>query len=180
MGSGKTYLALASYYYLMKTKKSIDLHYSTDYTQFDNIINEVRNSDKEYNFILFDDFSYQLVHNSKDYKQFLTNLFKIRHLTGKDKLIIWFNGHYSRSISVFIRSTDYRVLTSITIPEIRQLSNDYIFSEADLWDYLSYYNKHKYVILTMFRTVSKIINVEIKSKRMKNTIEDIKRRYGIY
>jgi chromosomal replication initiation ATPase DnaA len=188
MGSGKTTLALATYVYLHdKMLSSIDLHYINVDSEdqlldaFNETVNRIRESSTEYHFILLDDLSYVLNPRSSKGKEFLTRVFKIRHLAGKDNIIIWLNGHYSRSIAPFLRATNYRILTSLTQPEIRQYTSEYLFSEADLWEYLRALNRMKHVILAQFKHVSKLISVNLTPKNYKliRRIAEVKKEYGI-
>lgn len=187
MGSGKTTLALATYVYLRDKKlKSIDLHYINVDSEdelldaFNETINRIRESSTEYHFILLDDLSYVLNPRSEKGKEFLTRVFKIRHLAGKDDIIIWLNGHYSRSVAPFLRATNYRILTSLTQPEIRQYTSEYLFSEADLWEHLRALSLRKHVILVQFKHVSKLIAVRLKRKwKLTMEIAEIKKQYGI-
>ncbi|MEM4620513.1 MAG: hypothetical protein QW607_09905, partial [Desulfurococcaceae archaeon] len=47
------------------------------------------------------------------------------------------------------RSSQVRILTSITEPEINMYSNDYLFTISTLWDYLHYFTSHRdrYIVL---------------------------------
>ncbi len=187
MGSGKTTLALATYIILREKKhKDIDFYYINVDTEeelldaFNDTVNKIRESNTEYSFVLLDDLSYVLNPRSEKGKEFLTRIFKIRHLAGKDKIILWLNGHYSRSIAPFLRSTDYRILTSLTQPEIKQYTSEYLFSDRDLWEYLNALVKHKRVILVQFKHVVKLISVDIeKYKWLKSRVEEVKKQYGI-
>jgi Cdc6-like AAA superfamily ATPase len=188
MGSGKTTLALATYVYLRdKMLKDVDFYYINVDTEdqlldaFNDVVARIRESRTEYSFVLLDDLSYVLNPRSLKGREFLTRVFKIRHLTGKDKVIIWLNGHYSRSIAPFLRSTDYRILTSLTHPEIKQYTSEYLFSDRDLWEYLNALVKHKRVILVQFKHVVKLISVKLTSKNkwLKSRIEEVKKEYGI-
>ena len=187
MGSGKTTLALATYVYLRDTKlKDIDFHYISVDTEdelldaFNATLDRIRESSTEYSFVLLDDLSYVLNPRSNKGREFLTQVFKIRHLTGKDKVIIWLNGHYSRSIAPFLRSTDYRILTSLTHPEIKQYTSEYLFSDRDLWEYLNALVKHKHVILVQFKHVVKLISVRLTSNHyLKKKIDELKKQYGL-
>jgi hypothetical protein len=173
--------------YLRDVKlKSIDLHYISVDTEdqlldaFNTTVDRIRESSTEYSFILLDDLSYVLNPRSSKGKEFLTRVFKIRHLAGKDNIIIWLNGHYSRSIAPFLRATNYRILTSLTQPEIRQYTSEYLFSEADLWEYLRALSKRQHIILAQFKHVSKLISVKLTpNHKLAVEIAKLKKEYGI-
>jgi Cdc6-like AAA superfamily ATPase len=187
MGSGKTTLALATYVYLRDVKlKDIDLHYINVNTEdelldaFNNVVNQIRESRTQYSFVLLDDLSYVLNPRSSKGKEFLTRVFKIRHLTGKDNIILWLNGHYSRSIAPFLRATNYRILTSLTQPEVKQYVSEYLFAEADLWEYLRALTKRSHVILAQFKHVSKLISVKLTPyHKLAIEVAKLKKQYGI-
>jgi Cdc6-like AAA superfamily ATPase len=187
MGSGKTTLALVTYLRLREKLGSVDLYYiNVDnedqlLDEFNNVVNKIRESNAEYSFILMDDLSYVLNPRSSKGKEFLTRVFKIRHLADRDKVIIWINGHYSRSIAPFLRATNYRILTSLTQPEIKQYVSEYLFSEADLWEYLRALSKRDHVILVQFKHVSKLISVRLtpRNYKMIKAIEELKKQFGI-
>ncbi len=186
MGSGKTTLALATYALLRQKLGDVSFHYVNVDNEdqlleaFNAVVNAIRESNTEYSFVLLDDLSYVLNPRSVKGREFLTRVFKIRHLTDKDNVILWLNGHYSRSIAPFLRATNYRILTSLTQPEIKQYTSEYLFSEADLWEYLRALNRKQYVILVQFKHVSKLISVKLTPNHyLKKKIDELKKEYGI-
>ncbi len=87
MGSGKTTLSLATYVYLREKKlKDVDFYYINVDTEdqlldaFNDVVNKIKESKTEYSFVLMDDLSYVLNPRSNKGKEFLTRVFKIRHL----------------------------------------------------------------------------------------------------
>lgn len=194
MGSGKTTLAILTYrglkfYRPKKTRperfKKILLYYynahECETECIDQFINTIQDrSPSTLHFVVLDDYSFVLQSRTKKYYEFLNKLFRIRHLTGTSYIILWFNGHYSRSLAPFIRSTNYRILTSISPAEIKQYASEYIFAESDLWEYYNYYTRYpsKKIILAEFRSISKIIDITF-DKRIKAKLEKIASDHGI-
>jgi hypothetical protein len=93
---------------------------------------------------------------------------------------VWINAHYSKSLIPFFRSTPYRILTSITPQEIKQLSSDYLFPVSDLWDYYYYMLEHpgRYIIYVNWWTINEIVDVTL-SKNTKISISKIARNRNI-
>jgi hypothetical protein len=195
MNSGKTTLSLLFYSYFNKlSARRVKLHYinaleehsSEDKTLVDvaneklnAVLEEVKNSKRNMHFIILDDFGF-VIDKTAQAREFLYKLFRIRHITGKNKIIVWINAHYSKSLIPFFRSTPYRVLTSITTQEIKQLSSDYLFPISDLWDYYYYILEHpnKYIIYVNWFTINEIVDVTL-SKNMKISISKIARKHNI-
>jgi hypothetical protein len=208
MHSGKTTLALIFYYYFRKLYKSnFNLYYinaledvvlntSSDteiennkkktlvdkaIVKFHETLNTIRNNDN-YRlgfFIVLDDFGFIIDRSAKS-REFLYALFRIRHITNKDKIVVWINGHYSKSLIPFFRATPYRVLTSITEMEIKQYSSDYLFPVSLLWDYYTYYlsNPDRYIALVNWRTISEIVDITLDRDLMKK-IKRIAKEHNI-
>lgn len=181
MGSGKTTLALVTSIGLKYIHKNpITYYYNAgdcEITCLDYAIEAIRrNRDhKGVHFVIFDDYSFVVASRSKELYEFLNKLFRIRHLTGVNDIIAWFNGHYSKSLAPFIRSTNYRVITSISPSEIKQYAGEYLFSESDLWEYYGYYVSYprRKIILAEFRGVSKIIDVSIRFSKYRDKLNEV-------
>lgn len=140
MGSGKTTLTKLIH---DKCYPEYPIFYLEDIDD----IEHVDRNDKYY--IVFDDFSFKVTGRRKEDQAKLNKIFKIRHLLETDNIILVFVVHYLRSLAVFLRSSQVRILTSITEPEINMYSKDYLFTTSSLWDYLHYYinNIDRYIIL---------------------------------
>jgi len=194
MNSGKTTLSLLFYNYFNKLSgRHMKLHYinaleenSEDKTLVDvaneklnAVLEEIRNSKRDLHFIILDDFGF-VIDKTAQAREFLYKVFRIRHITGKSRIIVWINAHYSKSLIPFFRSTPYRVLTSITTQEIKQLSSDYLFPISDLWDYYYYILEHpnKYIIYVNWFTINEIVDVTL-TKNMKISISKIARNRNI-
>lgn len=143
MGSGKTTLAL-SLGTAFKRLVSGECYLSHSIE----VIDELSKFTKNHFALILDDISFQLSSTSKRTRDYLQKLFRIRHMTNYNSMII-FVVHYARSIAPFIRSSPVKILTSINEAEVRMYSNEYLFTEPSLWDYLHYTNKYndKYIIL---------------------------------
>jgi len=197
MNSGKTTLSLLFYYYFNQLYwKRVKLHYinalenysdSEEKTlaevaneRLDSVLEEIRSHSREsLHFIVLDDFGF-VIDKSAQAREFLYKIFRIRHITQKSKIIVWINAHYSKSLIPFFRSTPYRILTSITVQEIKQLSSDYLFPISDLWDYYYYMLEHsnRYIIYVNWWTISEIVDVTL-DKKMKRRIMRLARRHNI-
>jgi hypothetical protein len=194
MNSGKTTLSLLFYYYYYKlSAKHMKLHYvnalehsNSEKTlvdvaneKLDSVLDEIKRSRMRMHFVILDDFGF-VIDKSTQAREFLYKIFRIRHITGKDKIIVWINAHYSKSLIPFFRATPYRILTSITTQEIKQLSSDYLFPVSDLWDYYYYMLEHprRYIIYVNWWTIDEIVDVTL-NKHMKATISRIARRHNI-
>lgn len=172
IGSGKTFLSFLIAHMLSQRGYGI-YYYNGGYCKsmcLDNFISEC--TDKRA-VVIFDDFSFAIRTNSKEYYEFLNKLFRIRHLVNAEAVFVIFVAHYLRSLAVFIRSTNYKILTSITSSEVKMYANDYLFREGDLWDYYEYYVKmpNRFLVLAEFRGVSKIIDVTVDDDELKKQIE---------
>ena len=172
MGTGKTTLSMLVYsmYFKEKGFKSVLM---TSPENFYDFITNIKNETSKY-YILFDDFSFTIDPRSKSGREFLTMLFRIRHILKTNYVVLWFNGHYSYSLAPFIRSTPYRILTSISEPEIRQYSAGYIFTEKVLWDYFKWCRDHmdKRIVLASFRGITKIIDVTTSKRKLNKAKKD--------
>jgi archaellum biogenesis ATPase FlaH len=194
MNSGKTTLSLLFYYYFNKlTWKHTKLYYinalehsTEDKTlidaaneKLDSVLEKIKGSREYMHFIILDDFGF-VIDKSAQAREFLYKIFRIRHITGKSRIIVWINAHYSKSLIPFFRSTPYRVLTSITVQEIKQLSSDYLFPVSDLWDYYYYMLEHpkRYIIYVNWWTISEIVDVTL-DKNMKERIARMARKRNI-
>jgi hypothetical protein len=195
MNSGKTTLSLLFYkYFRLYSNRRMQLHYintlenrgSSEETlvaaaseRLDTVLDEIRNSSTNSHFIVLDDFGF-VVDKTAQAREFLYKIFRIRHITSKNKIIVWINAHYSKSLIPFFRSTPYRILTSITTQEIKQLSSDYLFPVSDLWDYYYYILEHprRYIIYVNWWTINEIVDVTL-SKNMKISISRIARKRNI-
>ncbi|MEM4433273.1 MAG: ATP-binding protein [Desulfurococcaceae archaeon] len=141
MGSGKTTLSNIIHERCYPDFKKYCLE---DVDELNNIVGE---TDKYY--IVFDDFSYKVTGRRKEDQVKLNKIFRVRHILGTDNIVLVFVVHYLRSLAVFLRSSQVRILTSITEPEINMYSNDYLFTISTLWDYLHYFTTYKdrYIVL---------------------------------
>lgn len=180
IGSGKTFLSFLIAH-ILSYRKGYEVYYYNGgicgSECLDIFIEECRSSNEKKVMAIFDDFSFSVRPNSKEYYSFLNKVFRIRHLAGVDSIFLIFIGHYLRSLSPFIRSTNYKILTSITSSEIRMYANDYLFKESDLWDFYEYYVKipDRFLILLEFRGVSKIIDVTVEDEELKKQIFELMR-----
>ncbi|MEM4620867.1 MAG: hypothetical protein QW607_11725 [Desulfurococcaceae archaeon] len=159
MGSGKTTLTKIIHDYCFPDFKLYDLK------DIDEIRKLRGKGDKFY--IVFDDFSYKLLGRRRKEQEKLNKVFRIRHILNTDNIVLVFVVHYLRSLAVFLRSAQVRVLTSISEPEILMYSRDYLFTISSLWDYLHYYttNSNRYIVLYHgLRSGEHIIDVTIKRK----------------
>jgi len=196
MNSGKTTLSLLFYYYFNQfVSRHAKLYYinaleerssEDDKTlvdvaseKLDSVLEEIKSSRARLHFIILDDFGF-VVDRSAQAREFLYKIFRIRHITRKNKIVVWINAHYSKSLIPFFRSTPYRVLTSITVQEIKQLSSDYLFPISDLWDYYYYMLEHpgKYIIYLNWWTINEIVDVTL-DKKMKKRIMKLARKHNI-
>lgn len=197
MNSGKTTLSLLFYYYFNRFTSrlgklyyinALEEHSSEDDKTLVDVANEKLNAvlqevkdsvQARLHFIVLDDFGF-VIDRSAQAREFLYKLFRIRHITGKNKIIVWINAHYSKSLIPFFRATPYRILTSITPQEIRQLSSDYLFPVSDLWDYYYYMLEHPkhYIIYVNWWTINEIVDVTL-DKNMKERIARIAGRRNI-
>jgi len=199
MNSGKTTLSLLFYYYFNElSARHVKLHYinalertssSSDSEEktlldvaserFDAVLEKIKNSNMRMHFIILDDFGF-VVDKTAQAREFLYKIFRIRHITGKDKIIVWINAHYSKSLIPFFRATPYRILTSITPQEIKQLSSDYLFPISDLWDYYYYMLEHprRYIIYVNWWTINEIVDVTL-DKNTKIRITRLARKHNI-
>jgi hypothetical protein len=194
MNSGKTTLSLLFYYYFgYLIKKRVELYYINALENSDSektlvdlanekletALEKIKSSREYMHFIILDDFGF-VIDKSTNAREFLYKIFRIRHITGKKKITVWINAHYSKSLIPFFRSTPYRVLTSITTQEIKQLSSDYLFPISDLWDYYYYTLEHpkRYIIYVNWWTINEIVDVTL-DKNMKEKIIRIARKHNI-
>ena len=139
IGSGKTTLAHSIHEYCYPELEFKE-RYDVDFTDLE--------KGKGY-YLLFDDFSYKITGRSQRDREKLNMLFRIRHILESNDIVLVFVVHYLRSLAVFIRSAQVRILTSITEPEIQLYSQEYLFTPSSLWDYFYYYTtkKGRYIIL---------------------------------
>jgi hypothetical protein len=194
MNSGKTTLSLLFYYYFNKLSwRQMKLHYINALEHSDSektlvevaseklesILEKIKTSKEVKHFIILDDFGF-VIDKTARAREFLYKIFRIRHITGKNRIIVWINAHYSKSLIPFFRSTPYRILTSITTQEIKQLSSDYLFPISDLWDYYYYMleRPNRYIIYVNWWTISEIVDVTL-SKNMQISISRIAKRRNI-
>jgi hypothetical protein len=195
MNSGKTTLSLLFYYYFNKfAGRHAKLYYinalehstEDDKTlvdvaneKFNAVLDKIKSSREYMHFIILDDFGF-VIDKSAQAREFLYKIFRIRHITHKNKIIVWINAHYSKSLLPFFRATPYRILTSITTQEIKQLSSDYLFPVSELWDYYYYMLKHpgKYIAYVNWWTISEIVDITL-DKNMKNRIARLARKRNI-
>lgn len=173
MGTGKTTLSMLVYSHFFKKKrfKSVLITSTEDFYDF---ITNIKNEANSKYYILFDDFSFAIDTRSKTGREFLSMLFRIRHILNTNYVLLWFNGHYSYSLAPFIRSTQYRILTSISEPEVKQYASAYIFTEKDLWDFFKWCRDHmdKRIVLASFRGITKIIDVTTSKRKLKKAKKD--------
>jgi hypothetical protein len=129
------------------------------------------------NVLIFDDLSFLVSGRSKAVNNFLNLITRIAHITNSDYNYVFFIGHYSKSISPFLRASNVVVLTSISHPEIPSLKE--LFTLSTLYDYLYYYsiNPKRYIYLIRYHTIERIIDFtqdqlpKPKKKREKKVIE---------
>jgi len=160
MGTGKTTLATLIH---EKCFPDFTKYCLEDVDDLNNIAGE---TDKYY--IVFDDFSYKLTGRRREDQLKLNKIFRVRHILGTDNIVLVFVVHYLRSLAVFLRSSQVRILTSITEPEINMYSNDYLFTTSALWDYLHYFtsNRDRYIVLYHgIRSGEHILDVTIAGEK---------------
>jgi len=163
MGSGKTTLTRIIHDYCFQDFKWYDLK---DIDCIERIARRMKSPNNKY-YLVFDDFSYKLLGRRRQEQEKLNKIFRVRHLLNSDEIVLVFVVHYLRSLAVFLRSAQVRILTSISEPEILMYSRDYLFTTSALWDYLHYYtkNSNRYIILMHgLRSGEHIIDVTIKMK----------------
>jgi len=119
---------------------------------------ELITKSEDINILIFDDLSFIISGRSKIVNNFLNLISRIAHITQSDYNYIFFIGHYSRSISPFLRSANSVVLTSISHPEVNSLKE--LFTLSSLYDYLYYYSEypHRYIYLIKYHTYERIID----------------------
>jgi len=119
---------------------------------------EIFDKSQDINILIFDDLSFIASGRNKLVNNFLNLITRIAHITHSDYNYIFFIGHYSKSISPFLRASNCVVLTSISHPEIRGLKE--LFTLSSLYDYLDYYseNPHRYIYLIRYHTIERIID----------------------
>ncbi|MEM4619438.1 MAG: hypothetical protein QW607_04420 [Desulfurococcaceae archaeon] len=145
MGSGKTTLTRIIHDYCFSDFKLYDLKDIDDVVK---IARKMRSPNNKY-YLVFDDFSYKLLGRRKQEQEKLNKIFRVRHILNSDEIVLVFVVHYLRSLAVFLRSAQVRILTSISEPEILMYSRDYLFTTSALWDYLHYFsiNTNRYIVL---------------------------------
>jgi len=137
----------------------------------------IRSASSDVNILIFDDLSFLVSGRSKAVNNFLNLITRIAHITNSDFNYIFFIGHYSKSISPFLRASNVVVLTSITHPEIGGLKE--LFTLGSLYDYLYYYTLYpkRYIYLIRYHTIERIIDFtqeqlpKPRKKRDKKIIE---------
>lgn len=157
MGSGKTTLTRMIHDYCFM---DYEMHYLNDIDELDSLAG---GGGKLY--IVFDDFSYKITGRRREDQEKLNKIFRVRHILNTDNIILVFVVHYLRSLAVFLRSAQVRILTSISEPEINMYSRDYLFTTSALWDYLHYYTQYqdRYIVLYHgLRSGEHIIDVTMK------------------
>jgi hypothetical protein len=172
MRSGKTTFAklFAEYienYYESQGDSVYYMIYSPDVLEDIELLEiELNTLSKDINIIIFDDLSFIVSGRNRHVNNFLNLITRIAHITQSDYNYIFFIGHYSRSISPFLRSSNCVVLTSISHPEIASLKE--LFTLSSLYDYLDYYteNPHRYIYLIKYHVYERIVDF---------TLEDIPR-----
>ena len=118
----------------------------------------IRSASSDVNILIFDDLSFLVSGRSKAVNNFLNLITRIAHITESDYNYIFFIGHYSKSISPFLRASNVVVLTSISHPEIGGLKE--LFTLGSLYDYLYYYTLYpkRYIYLLRYHTIERIID----------------------
>jgi len=130
---------------------------------------------KDVNVLIFDDLSFVVSGRNKHVNNFLNIITRIAHITNSDYNYIFFIGHYSKSISPFLRSANCVVLTSISHPEIAGLKE--LFTLSSLYDYLDYYtdNVNRYIYLIKYHVYERIIDFTVeelpKPKKKREKLE---------
>jgi hypothetical protein len=119
---------------------------------------EIFDKSQDINILIFDDLSFILSGRNKQVNNFLNLITRIAHITQSDFNYIFFIGHYSKSISPFLRASNSVVLTSISHPEIGGLKE--LFTLSSLYDYLDYYtaNPNRYIYLIKYHTYERIVD----------------------
>jgi hypothetical protein len=131
----------------------------------------IRSASSDVNILIFDDLSFLVSGRSKAVNNFLNFLTRIAHITFSDYNYIFFIGHYSKSISPFLRASNVVVLTSISHPEISSLKE--LFTLGSLYDYLYYYTLYpkRFIYLLRYHTIERIIDFtqdQLPKPRKKN------------
>jgi hypothetical protein len=123
---------------------------------------EINTLSKDVNVLIFDDLSFIASGRNRHVNNFLNLITRIAHITSSDYNYIFFIGHYSRSISPFLRSSNCVVLTSISHPEIASLKE--LFTLSSLYDYLDYYtdNPHRYIYLIKYHVYERIVDFTLE------------------
>jgi hypothetical protein len=123
---------------------------------------EINTLSKDVNVLIFDDLSFIVSGRNKHVNNFLNLITRIAHITFSDYNYIFFIGHYSKSISPFLRASNCVILTSISHPEINSLKE--LFTLGSLYDYLDYYteNPNRYIYLIKYHVYERIIDFTLE------------------
>jgi len=129
--------------------------------------------------ILFDDFGFQITGRSREDRERLTKLFKIRHILGLRRYNLIFISHYVRSLAPFIRSTNAKILTTLDTAEIPLYVQDRLFMAQDLWDYYSYlaHQKYKAYLILIQRFTGHILDITLRAsliRQLEKILEESK------
>jgi len=169
MRSGKTTFSKLFSEYIKETymKKGYTVFYSMLDSSMINDVAEleewIRNNSQDINILIFDDLSFKLTGNTKISRDFFNMITRIAHITLSDFNYIFFIGHYSKSISPFLRASNVVVLTSITHPEISGLRE--LFKLSTLYDFLEYHELYpkRFIFLVRYHVYERIIDFTIES-----------------
>jgi hypothetical protein len=188
MNSGKTMLSYLFFHKFNQLNKSMGSIYKIEpqgdiNNKLMSVLKSIEN-DKSHRFwfILLDDFGFVFDSKSKEFREFLNKIFRIRHLTRREKIMIWINAHYSRSLAPFFRSTPYRILTSITPQEIKQLSSDYLFATSELWDFYYYTleNPKRHIYLINWWSFSGIVDFTLDKSKLERIRKLVERKIIVF
>lgn len=155
MQTGKTNTAFFLSHIFNNRAKKLNRTYKVYYVSVDNIsdvtnmiLNEYPSEDLVQ--LILDDISFLVLHYSKDVKEFLNVLTRIKHIWDKPKrIIIYTIIHYSKATLPFLKLSHIRGLTSITTP-YEALSLKEYFMESSLWQFLHYKINYLYTFDVLF------------------------------
>lgn len=159
MGSGKTTIAKKLYEYCY-AGKGFKLYPNEEFNSLD--IEDIEKLPKrEKYYLLFDDYSYKVTGRTLKDREKLNTVFRVRHILESNDIVMSFVVHYLRSLAVFLRSSQVRILTSINEAEINMYASDYLFTVSGLWDYLYYRRKYRdrYIVLISSSNGEHIVDV---------------------
>ena len=158
MQTGKTNTAFFLAHLFNHRAKMLGRTYRVYYKSVDNI-REVTESilaeDPKEDLVqlILDDISFLVMHYSKDVKEFLNVLTRIKHIWRIPKrIVIYTIIHYSKATVPFLKLAHIRGLTSITTP-YEALSLKEYFTESSLWQFYQYKVEHLFVFDVLFNVM---------------------------